>query len=109
MENFKYSAAFLVKEILNLQQAEMTKTANQVLEDSFKTMLHELKYEDSFSYDYVRGVYNKKECSDSALIQEVLKTFTEVGYSAEYLCATDSFKISVPQTVFVETAKILGE
>lgn len=107
MENIKYNAISLVREVTNIIDKDMKHIAQGVLEVSYKTMSRDRKFEDSFELDYVKDFCSGVTYNESALIQYVLNAFRDAGYIAEYSRQNDSFKISVPQSVFVNIAKEL--
>lgn len=105
MENIKYNAMMLVREITNILDEDMKHIAQGVLEVSYKTMSRDRKFEDGFELDYVKDFCSGATYNESTLIQYVLNAFRDAGYIAEYFRQNDSFKISVPQSVFVKAAK----
>lgn len=105
MENSKYNALNLVHEITNILDEEMKHVAQNALEVSYKTMLRDRKFEDTFELDYVKDFCSSVTYNESSLIQYVLNAFRDNGYVAEYSSQNDNFQISVPQSVFVEVAK----
>ena len=109
MENMKYSAISLVREITNIVDEDMKHIAQGVLEVSYKTMIRDKKFEDYFELDYVKDFCSGVTYNESSLIQYVLNAFRNSGFIAEYSRHSDTFKISVPQSVFVEFAKELEE
>jgi len=54
VENIKYNAMMLVREITNILDEDMKHIAQGVLEVSYKTMSRDRKFEDSFGLDYVK-------------------------------------------------------
>ena len=56
MENIKYNAKMLVSEISGVLDKEMKLVAQGVLECSYKEMLRNRKFEDTFSLDYVKDL-----------------------------------------------------
>lgn len=105
MENIKYNAMMLVREITDVLDKEMKDIAQGVLEVSYKSMFRGRKFEDTFELDYVKDFCSGVTYNESSLIQYVLNVFREAGYIAEYFRQNDSFKVSVPQSAFVEVAK----
>lgn len=105
MENIKYNAMMLVREITDTLDQEMKQVVQGVLEVSYNTMLRDRKFEDLFGLAYVKGFCSGATYNESSLIQYTLNVFRDAGYIAEYFRQTDSFKVSVPQSVFVDVCK----
>lgn len=105
MENSKYNATNLVREITNVLDEEMKQVAQGVIEVSYKTMLHNRKFEDTFELNYVKDFCSGIKYNESSLIQYVLNAFRDAEYIAEYFRQNDNFQISVPQKALVEFAK----